>query len=116
MTEKPPNILECDGLFIRGPSGSIRARISCHVAPDGNESAWLEMFGVDTREPSVSLVVGSDGQAELDVSYANDLETFNGVRIKGGNPESPPSFAFHGHPDRRPEPSFTLPGANADRT
>jgi len=115
MNKKPPNILECDGLIIRGPSGSIRARISCHVSPDGNESAWLELFGANTREPSVSLVVGSDGQAELDVSYATDREVFNGVRIKGGNPESLPSFAFHGHPDRRPEPSFTLPGANVDQ-
>ena len=124
MGERKPNILEVDGIIIRGRNGEPRASITMQEGrEEGREDVWFEMFGEDAgREPVFSVIVGPDGTSELEVGYVTKMEgescpeVFGGVKLSSGDAERAPRLAIWGRdlPHLRDVPIIELPERSED--
>ncbi len=123
MGERKPNILEVDGLIIRGRNGEVRARIIPVTDAADQEYVTLQMFGASTSppEPAVVIYVDAEGRAMLDLRYAGtdgegDTMTQRGIKATSGDLETSPYLAIWGRGPGLCEdvPAMVLPGQSEE--
>ena len=108
MAEKKPNIIECDGLIIRGPDGKKRAEIAVTGNKDTGQVVEFDLYGddeMDIPEPAFSLSVDGKGQVHFWLGYAGSdkdgaLLQRTAVSLFGGNEDQPPRIAYFGRRDQ----------------
>ena len=102
MGKKKPNIIECDGLVVRGRNGEKRAEISV----DGQHGfVVFDLYGEDDRqvpEPAFAVHVGSEGRSALSIMYTPSEEEeeaegyLGGLHLSSGDRRTSPSFTCRG--------------------
>ncbi len=124
--EKKPNILECNGLIIRGRDGEVRAEIGLmDRGSDGREAVYFDLFGDKSAqpdggppEPVACLMVDPDGSSMLDVSYSGlvdgRVDTKGGIGLVSGDHTTPPRLTIWGRGGYRDDlPILELPDLSA---
>ena len=125
MAEKKPNIIECDGLIIRGPDGKKRAEIQVDESAARGSMVALHLYGdIDSEipEPAVSVYVDGKGEAHFCFGYAGcdeqgELRPRTAVQGRSGTDEMAPRIQYFG---RRADgfhhgPTFVLDGESLGR-
>ncbi len=117
MSAKKPNILECDGLIIRGRDGEMRAEIS--VDDDARVLFYLYGEGTSPPEPAFCAEVSRDGRTCLSVDYVGldelgSADVYGGVKLTSGDPDKPPRFAVWGRGIEDHIPIYEFPERSRD--
>ena len=122
---KTPNILECDGLIIRGPNGKKRAEIQVDESSSRGSMVVLHMYGdTDTEipEPAVTMYVDGQGEAHFCFAYAGvdeqgEVHPRAAVQGRSGTDERPPRLEYFGRRGGsfHHGPTFVLDGENLGR-
>ena len=125
MAEKKPNIIECDGIIIRGPDGKKRAEITVHESSSRGSMVALHLYGdtvSEIPEPSVSVYVDGKGEAQFCFGYAGVDEQgveHNRTALQGrsGTDERAPRIDYFGRRGGsfHHGPTFTLDGESPGR-
>ena len=122
MSAKKPNIIECDGLIIRGRGGEKRASIRIGEM-HGDEYVEFELYGVGNDEAAFHASVDAQGRTRVAVDYVGlvDLDGRDfadvapGVELDSGTREPPARFRVFGRgPGRHDDPVFEIPEKSKD--
>ena len=123
MAGKKPNIIECDGIIIRGPDGKKRAEIAVYDTGRLGEIVSLFMYGntdMGVPEPAFCVHVDAAGQTEFRIGYAGVDErgehTVDALRIHSGDIEREPYIQYFGsRGNRRCSPTHVVRGRHVGR-
>ncbi|MCH7825659.1 MAG: hypothetical protein IH849_12725 [Acidobacteria bacterium] len=124
MAKKKPNIIECDGIIIRGPDGKKRAEIEVDESCSRGSMVALHLYGdtdSEIPEPAVTVYVDGKGEAHFCFAYAGvdeqgELQPRAAVQGRSGTDERPPRIEYFGRRDRyHGTPTFVLDGEKLGR-